>query len=203
MPTLDDLPSLAKTATPIHVNDLVPISDSSISGATSRIRAIPAALATQGFTHLFVVNYDNPLIKATAAAGTAIIPLFTIPAANRFVVEKAKLVCTRNFSATTPGDLTSATVSLVDTQVSAVTYVTGIDAKATAAPFARLYNVATTVASASSTNTQTTLANNVAFQVRVVLVGAATGANLNGGQIVVALAIHDLSNYTDILPALS
>ena len=202
MPTLDDLPYLAKLAAPIQASDLLPISETSLTGATSRIRAVPAALATQGFTHLYVINFDHPLIRATAAAGTATIDLLTIPAAGRFVIEKVKMVCTRNFAA--PTGLTSATVTVLDTQGSPVTYVAGIDADSTtAAPFARLYNVATTVASASNTNTQSTLANNVVIRTTVALAGTATGANLTAGQIVIALAVHDLNDYADIVTPLA
>ncbi len=69
MPTLDDLSTLDTNAA-VAANDLIAISDSSASGrGGSKVRKLPAALATFGFSHAFRIDYDSAS-AAKAATGS-------------------------------------------------------------------------------------------------------------------------------------
>ena len=75
MPTLDDLPTLAKNAA-IAANDSLAISNED-SGGGSKVQQVPAALLTHGFTHAFRLDYDSASV-ALAATGSGEINLMAL-----------------------------------------------------------------------------------------------------------------------------
>ncbi len=93
MPTLDDTTTLQKNVA-IAANDYLVVSNTD-SGGGSRIQQIPSALAVEGFTHAWVVNYDNATLAADSS-GTAAISLYTF-SANQ-IVTKARLIVTEAFT---------------------------------------------------------------------------------------------------------
>jgi len=77
MPTLDDLSTLDTNAA-VAANDLIAISDSSASGrGGSKVRKLPAALATFGFSHAFRIDYDSAS-AAKAATGSGEVNLLSL-----------------------------------------------------------------------------------------------------------------------------
>tara|TARA_R100000655_G_scaffold107904_1_gene158975 strand:+ start:509 stop:1084 length:576 start_codon:yes stop_codon:yes gene_type:complete len=93
MPTLDDTTTLQKNVA-IAANDALTIANKD-SAASSQIQQIPAALAVEGFTHAWVVNYDNATLAADSS-GACALSLYTF-AANQ-IVTKARLLVTEAFT---------------------------------------------------------------------------------------------------------
>lgn len=93
MPTLDDLP-ITPSLVALKANDLIPVSDSSVSQA--KVRSVPAALVAQGFTHAFRVDYNHAELLAQGTDDTdEVITLMAIPANS--VVDRVRLVVTTAF----------------------------------------------------------------------------------------------------------
>lgn len=68
MPTLDDLPILAKNAA-VAANDSIAVSNENLDGG-SKIQQVPAALLTHGFTHAFRLDFDSASVaKAATTSG--------------------------------------------------------------------------------------------------------------------------------------
>ena len=97
MPELSELSGLPKFVA-LAANDLIPGTDASIHSPYGvRSKAIPAALVAQGFTHAFVVNFNNAELLTQGTDDTdEVITLMAIPA--NTVVEKARLVVTQAFT---------------------------------------------------------------------------------------------------------
>ena len=100
MPTLDDLSILPKI-NGLSANDLVPVADASGSySGSSKVKALPAALVAQGFTHAWVINYNNAqLLAQTTDDADEVITLMAIP--TNSVIDKARLVVTTAFAGLT------------------------------------------------------------------------------------------------------
>ena len=100
MPTLDDLSILPKI-NGLSANDLVPVADASGSySGSSKVKALPAALVAQGFTHAWVINYNNAELLAQTTDDTdEVITLMAIPANS--VIDKARMVVTTAFTGLT------------------------------------------------------------------------------------------------------
>ena len=100
MPTLDDLSILPKINV-LSANDLVPVADASGSySGSSKVKALPAALVAQGFTHAWVINYNNAELLAQTTDNTdEVITLMAIPANS--VIDKARMVVTTAFTGLT------------------------------------------------------------------------------------------------------
>ena len=100
MPTLDDLSILPKI-NGLSANDLVPVADASGSySGSSKVKALPAALVAQGFTHAWVINYNNAELLAQTTDNTdEVITLMAIPANS--VIDKARMVVTTAFTGLT------------------------------------------------------------------------------------------------------
>ena len=97
MPTLDDLP-VTPSLVALKANDLIPVSDSSVSQA--KVRSVPAALVAQGFTHAFRIDYNNAeLLANTTDDLDEAITLMAIPA--NCVVDKCRLVVVTAFTGLT------------------------------------------------------------------------------------------------------
>ena len=98
MPTLDDLPTLAKNAA-VAASDSIAISNKDLGGGT-KIQQVPAALIGLGYTHAWVLNWDTAELAAETVDDTdEEITLITIPA-NSFIT-KALFVVTEAFAGLT------------------------------------------------------------------------------------------------------
>lgn len=93
MPTLDDLPTLAKNAA-IAANDSIAISNENLGGG-SKIQQVPAALLTHGFTHAFRLDYDSVSV-ALAATTTGEINLMALTEGS--VVTEVGLIVSTHFA---------------------------------------------------------------------------------------------------------
>jgi len=99
MPSLEDLHSLTRSK-PIKANDLVPLTALRAATGPPFVRAIPAALIAQGFTHAYVINYNCSELDANVTNDLdESITLLAIPANS--VVNKARLVVTTAFTGLT------------------------------------------------------------------------------------------------------
>tara|TARA_R100000655_G_scaffold107051_2_gene157020 strand:+ start:1680 stop:2282 length:603 start_codon:yes stop_codon:yes gene_type:complete len=77
MPTLDDIPTL-DTLAAVHPNDSLVVSDNTASGrGGSKIRRIPAVLATNGFTHAWRFDFDSASV-AVGSTGSGAIDLLAL-----------------------------------------------------------------------------------------------------------------------------
>lgn len=92
MPTLDDLPTLAKNAA-VAANDSIAVSNENLGGG-SKIQQVPAALLTHGFTHAFRLDFDSASV-AKAATGSGEINLMSLTEGS--VVTEVGVVVSTNF----------------------------------------------------------------------------------------------------------
>jgi len=98
MPTLDDTTTLQKNVA-VAVNDAVAIINKD-SDASSQVQQVPAALLGLGFTHAWVINYDNAELVAQGVDDTdEEITLGAIPANS--ILTKAMFVVTEAFAGIT------------------------------------------------------------------------------------------------------
>ena len=98
MPSLDDIEIIQKLSA-AAADDVVPVTDVD-STASSKVKHIPVALVGQGFTHAFVVNYDNATVAAQTTADTdETVSLISIPQ-NSFV-DKVRVIVPTAFAGTT------------------------------------------------------------------------------------------------------
>jgi len=98
MPTLDDTSTLQKNVA-VAANDAVAIVNKD-SAASSQVQQVPAALIGLGFTHAWVINYDNAELVAQGTDDTdEEIKLIDIPANS--VITKAMFVVTEAFAGIT------------------------------------------------------------------------------------------------------
>ena len=93
MPTLDDTTTLVKNVA-IAANDSLVVSNKD-SSSSSLIQQVPAALALEGFTHAWVINFDNATLAADSS-GACALSLFTF-VANQIVI-RARLIVTEAFT---------------------------------------------------------------------------------------------------------
>lgn len=194
MPTLDDLSAVQKLVA-LSANDIIPVSDSSVSSAgTSKIKHIPAALAAQGYTHAWLVNFNNASLKAQASAGTVTLTLMSIPA-NSAVVD-ARVVVPTSFA--TPGATSpalSAATLVVGKTGTTDSYITSVNLLS---PAARIVN-----------NTGTTIdlkseADNLTSATNLLATFTSTGngfTTLNAGQVLILANIQTVADYVDLIPA--
>jgi len=94
MPTLDDTPTLA-TLGGLKGNDSLIVSDKDGTGG-SRIRRVPSALVTMGFSHGWLFNYDNSQLAAADNTTAQDFDVYTFDANDR--VDRAMLICTKAFT---------------------------------------------------------------------------------------------------------
>ena len=96
MPTLDDTPIL-QTLGELKGHDSLIVSDKDGTGG-SKIRRVPSALVTMGFSHGWLFNYDNANIAATSGSDATNFDVYTFDANDR--VDRAMLICTKAFTGT-------------------------------------------------------------------------------------------------------
>tara|TARA_R100001163_G_C4967942_1_gene129058 strand:- start:60 stop:629 length:570 start_codon:yes stop_codon:yes gene_type:complete len=102
MPTLDDTTTLAKNVA-VAANDSLAIANYDLDGG-SRIQQVPAGLIGLGFTHAWVINFDNAELAAQSSADTdEEIKLIDIPANS--IINRAMVVVTEAFTGNTALDI--------------------------------------------------------------------------------------------------
>lgn len=185
MPTLDDLSALAKNVA-VAANDLVPLSDTESS---TKIKSVPAALLSQGFTHAWVINYNNRELAAQTVDDTdEVITLMAIPANS--VITKARAVVTTAFTG-----LTAVNIFLGRTA----------DADGYLLSFSAL---AKTVV--ENTGAEIDIVNEidvVTASDQSVILTFDPGANaealdeLTAGQVVILLSLTEIADYANLVPA--
>lgn len=190
MPSLDDLSILAQHIA-LAADDLVPISDSD-SKASSRVKQVPVALIGEGFTHAFVVNYDNAEVAGESVNDTdELVSLMSIP--QNSIVSKVRAIVTTAFAGTTALNIFVGRGG------------TGADDNGYIASFSGL-------AKGAKQNTGELI--DTALEIDVVTASdatlditfdpAANGealADLTAGQVVVLAAITEIADYADLVPA--
>lgn len=194
MPTLDDLPVIPKLVA-LSANDLIPVSDSSASGAgPSKVKHIPAALAAQGFTHAWVINYDNALLKAQTTNATAqAITLLSVPANS--VVTDVRVAVTTLFAAVGASPAITDLTAIVGKTGTTNAYITALDIDTAGTQIVN--NTGTLIDGKNEADYLSSATN-------LVLTITPTGGKLSqltAGQIVVLANIQTLSDYANLVPA--
>ena len=183
MPTLDDTSTLDKNAA-IAANDALTISNKDLGGS-SKIQQVPAALVAEGFTHAWVVNYDNATLAADSA-GAATVVLHSFSSNN--IVTKARVIITKVFTAT---------------GMSALSLDLGESGDSDSDNFVDAISGA---ALGSEENTGASLSGTAVFVPAGTLdltftPSGATTDQLEAGQVVVLATITAIADYVDIVPA--
>ena len=189
MPTLDDTTPLAKNVA-VAANDSLVVSNFDLAGGT-KIQQVPAALAVEGFTHAWVINYDNAELAAQAGSGTAEpITLYTF-VSDQFL-KKARVMITEVF--TSSGSMSALSIDLGESGDS------GDD---------NLVDAISGLAISAEENTGASLSSALGGLATepagtLELTFDPTGVALNtltAGQAVVLVALTTITDYKDIVPA--
>lgn len=190
MPTLDDLSILPKI-NGLSANDLVPVADASGSySGSSKVKALPAALVAQGFTHAWVINYNNAgLLAQTTDDTDEVITLMAIPANS--VIDKARLVVTTAFTGLTA---VNAFVGRTDGDVNGYIDNKSLLAKDVVQNTGAEIDVVNeldvvTASDQTLTITFDPAANNEAL------------SELTAGQVVVLVSLTQIADYANLVPA--
>jgi len=189
MPTLDDTPTLAKNVA-VAANDAVCISNFDLDGGT-KIQQVPAALIGHGFTHAWVLNYNNAEVADQDGTNTdEAISLITISAYS--VVTKAMFVVTEAFAGLTACNAFLGRSDNVNGYIESTSLL---------AKIAKV-NVAGDKIDAFG---EVDFIGNESDQDVVVTFDPHTnGENLQGltaGQLVVLVALTEIADFKDIVPA--
>jgi len=187
MPTLDDTTTLQKNVA-IAANDAVCISNKD-SSASSQIQQAPAALAVEGFSHAWLINYDNSTLAAADNASAINFDLFTFGANHR--LNKARLV---------------VPVAFAGSGLSDATVVVGVEDDNADGLIESISVNAITAAESTGDLVDTKLegANNPTDADTLRLTFDPAGCNnddLTAGQLVLLVNIIDISDYKDLVPA--
>lgn len=194
MPTLDDLPTIPKLVA-LSANDLIPVSDSSASSSgASKVKHIPAALAAQGYTHAWVINFNNAELKAQVTNATAeAITLLTIPA-NSAVVDVLVAVPTL-FAAVGASPAITDLTAIVGKTGTTNAYITALDIDSGTTRIVNNTGASIDLKSEADYLTSAT---------DLILTITPTGGKLSeltAGQLVVLANILTLSDYANLVPA--
>tara|TARA_R100000152_G_C6715829_1_gene142591 strand:+ start:69 stop:641 length:573 start_codon:yes stop_codon:yes gene_type:complete len=189
MPTLDDTTTLQKTVA-VAANDYLVISNTDAGGG-SRIQQVPAALAVEGFTHAWVINYDNAELAAQSGSGTAEAITLLSFASDQFL-KKARVMVTEAF--TSSGSMSALSIDLGESGDSGddnlVDAVNGLTINMEENTGASLYSSVGGLSTEPAGTLELTL--------------DPTGVALNtltAGQVVVLVSLTTITDYKDIVPA--
>lgn len=194
MPTLDDLPALQKLVT-LSANDLIPVLDSSVPGpGASKIKHVPAALAAQGYTHAWVINFNNAELKAQTTNATAeAITLLSVPANS--VVADVRVAVTTLFAAVGASPAITDLTAIVGKTGTTNAYITTLDIDTAGT---RIVNNTGTVIDGKNE------ADYLSTATDLILTITPTGGKLSeltAGQLVVLANIQTLADYANLVPA--
>lgn len=187
MPTLDDVKILAKQVA-VAANDCLPLSDVS-SNASSIVKQVPAALIGQGFTHAWVVNFNNAELLAQGTDDTdEAITLMAIPANS--VIDKARLVVTTAFTGLTAVNAFVGRTADADGYIASTSLLAKTVADNTGAEIDAVNEL--DVVTGSDQNLLLTFdpaANSEALD------------ELTAGQLVVLVSLTQIADYANLVPA--
>lgn len=186
MPTLDDTTTLDKNVA-IAANDSLVISNKDASGGSS-IQQVPAALAVEGFTHAWLINYDHATLSASSS-GTETIDLYTF-ASDQFL-KKARIMVTEIF--TSSGSLSSMSVDLGEAADSdSDNFVDAVNGLA----------INMEENSGGGLSATTGYASEPGGTLRTSFTpGTVALSTLTAGQVVILVALTTITDYKDIVPA--
>jgi hypothetical protein len=189
MPELSEIDSLTKLAA-LKANDLVAVTDVSVTGPYGdKVKALPAALVAQGFTHAFVVNFNNAELLAQGTDDTdEVITLMAIPA--NTVVEKARLVVTTAFAGLTAVNVFVGRTADADGYIASTSALAKTVAQNSGAEIDTVNEI--DFISASDQNLLITFdpaANSEALD------------ELTAGQVVVLVSLTSVDDYLNLVPA--
>jgi hypothetical protein len=187
MPTLDDIQSL-HTLGALKGHEGIPVFDRDGSGG-SKIRRVPSALITGGFTHGWLFNYNNGSIAATTGHAATSFDVYTFDASDR--VDKVQLICTKPFVGT---GLSAATVvvGIQDEDIDGYIEAASVFAKGI---FTNTGDVIDTELDLFGSYTTPTAADTL----RITFDPDAANATLTAGQFVVLANIVNIDSYVDCL----
>ena len=187
MPTLDDVKILAKQVA-VAANDCLPLSDVD-SNASSVVKQVPAALIGQGFTHAWVINYNNAELLAQGTDDTdEVITLASIPANS--VIDKARLVVTTAFDGLTAVNAFVGRTADPDGYIASTSLLSKTVADNTGAEIDTVNELDVVTASDQSLLLTFDPAGN----------GEALD-ELTAGQVVVLISLTEIDDYADLVPA--
>jgi hypothetical protein len=191
MPTLDDLSTLDANVG-VQANDLIAIADSSASGrGGSKVRKVPAALVGLGFTHAWVINYTNAELAAQTTDDTdEEIKLIDIPANS--VVTKAMFVVTEAFAGLT------ACNAFLGRTADTNGY---IESTSLLAKTAKVNIAGDEVDAFGEVDVVTGSSQDLLLTFDPAGNTEALGTDLTAGQLVVLVAMPDIDDFKDIVPA--
>ena len=189
MPELSEIDSLTKLAA-LKANDLVAVTDVSVTGPYGdKVKALPAALVAQGFTHAFVVNFNHPELLAQGTDDTdESITLMAIPANS--VVDKARVIVTRAFAGLTAANVFVGRTGDTDAYVASASALAKTVVQNTGVEIDTAHEV--DFVSASDQNLLITFdpaANSEALD------------ELTAGQVVVLVSLTSVDDYLNLVPA--
>lgn len=187
MPTLDDIPSLSKNVA-VQANDLLPLSGL-ISSNQSTVKSVPAALIAQGFTHAWVINYNNSEVDAQVTDDTdEAITLMAIPANS--VITKARAVVTTAFAGLTAVNIFLGRTAVTDGYLASFSALAKTVVENTGAEIDTVNEI--DVVTASDQNL-------------ILTFDPATNAEaldeLTAGQVVILLSLTEIADYANLVPA--
>lgn len=187
MPTLDDIATLAKNPA-VAANDLFPLSGL-VPSNQSKVKSVPAALIAQGFTHAWVVNYNNRELLAQGVDDTdEVITLMAIPANS--VVTKARAVVTTAFAGLTAVNIFLGRTADADGYLASFSALAKTAVENTGAEIDVVNEI--DVVTASDQNLLLTFdpaANAEALD------------ELTAGQVVILLSLTEIADYANLVPA--
>ena len=189
MPTLDDTTTLQKTVA-VAANDYLVISNTDAGGG-SRIQQVPAALAVEGFTHAWVINYDNAELAAQSGSGTAEAITLLSFASDQFL-KKARVMVTEAF--TSSGSMSALSIDLGESGD------TGDDNLVDAVNGLTINMEENTGSSLSSATGGLTSEPAGTLELTLDPTGVALNT-LTAGQVVVLVSLTTITDYKDIVPA--
>jgi len=188
MPTLDDLPTLAKNAA-VAANDSIAISNKDLGGGT-KIQQVPAAQILGGYSHAWLFNFDSPTYAVDAATTT--VDLLTISATQ--FVDNAAVVVTKVFN---PSGTATIEVGIEDDNADG--YIDGLSIKAVA--YTRNNGE---ILDTPAEEDPTVVHNPTDGDTLRVTFANGSAQNLSTattGQLVVLVNIVDTADYVDLVPA--
>jgi hypothetical protein len=181
MASFEDIPILPQLAA-IKANDFSVFSDKSV--AIGKAKKVPAALAAQGFTHAFRIDYDNAELAANVTDDLdESITLMAIPANS--LVDKARIIVTTAFAGLTACNITVGRTADPDGYIAATSALAVIAAESSGAEIDGAKEVDFVTASDQSVV--------VVFDPGVNT--EALGTDLTAGSVIILLSLTEAADY--------
>ena len=189
MPTLDDTTTLVKNVA-IAANDSLVVSNKDSNGS-SLIQQVPAALVGLGFTHAWVINWNNAELAAeTVDNNDEEISLITIPAYS--VITKAMFVVTEAFAGLTACNAFLGRSDNVNGYIESTSLL---------AKIAKVNVAGDKIDAFGEVDFFTESDQDLVVTFDPEANTEALGTDLTAGQLVVLVALTEIADFKDIVPA--